>query len=42
MTASAPDAAEPPSGAEVIDISGRITDQVYDQYSDAAERAVGD
>jgi hypothetical protein len=29
-------------GAEVIDISARISDQVYDQYSDAAERAVGD
>jgi hypothetical protein len=29
-------------GAEVIDISGRIGDQVYDQYSDAANRAVGD
>jgi hypothetical protein len=31
-----------PSGADVIDISGRISDQVYDQYSDAEERAVGD
>jgi hypothetical protein len=31
-----------PGGAEVIDISGRIGDQVYDQYSDAANRAVGD
>jgi hypothetical protein len=29
-------------GAEIIDISGRIGDQVYDQYSDAANRAVGD
>ena len=29
-------------GAEIIDISGRIVDQVYDQYSDAANRAVGD
>jgi hypothetical protein len=28
--------------AEIIDISGRIGDQVYDQYSDAANRAVGD
>ena len=35
-------ATEPPPSAEVIDISGRISDQVYDQYSDAAERAVGD
>jgi hypothetical protein len=31
-----------PYGAEIIDISGRIGDQVYDQYSDAANRAVGD
>jgi hypothetical protein len=42
VTASAPTAAEPPPGAEIIDISGRIGDQVYDQYSDAANRAVGD
>jgi hypothetical protein len=34
--------AEPPPDAEVIDISARVSDQVYDQYSDAAERAVGD
>ena len=34
--------AESPPGAEVIDISARVSDQVYDQYSDAAERAVGD
>jgi hypothetical protein len=49
---AAPAAAEPdpgsvldapaPGGAEIIDISGRIGDQVYDQYSDAANRAVGD
>jgi hypothetical protein len=39
---SVPAAIEPPLGAEVIDISGRIGDQVYDQYSDAADRAVGD
>ncbi|HET7247625.1 MAG TPA: hypothetical protein VFJ07_22630 [Streptosporangiaceae bacterium] len=31
-----------PGGADIIDISGRIGDQVYDQYSDAANRAVGD
>lgn len=31
-----------PGDAEIIDISGRIVDQVYDQYSDAANRAVGD
>jgi hypothetical protein len=28
--------------AQVIDISGRIKDQLYDQYTDAAERAIGD
>ena len=37
-----PDAAAAPAGAEIIDISGRIGDQVYDQYADAANRAVGD
>jgi hypothetical protein len=37
-----PDAPAAPGGAEIIDISGRIGDQVYDQYSDAANRAVGD
>jgi hypothetical protein len=31
-----------PDGAEIIDISARIGDQVYDQYADAANRAVGD
>jgi len=30
------------SGAEIIDISGRVGDQLYDQYADAAVRAVGD
>lgn len=39
---SAPDAPQPLGGAEIIDISGRIGDQVYDQYADAANRAVGD
>ena len=50
---AAPSAAEPElgpaadapgalRGAEIIDISGRVGDQVYDQYSDAANRAVGD
>lgn len=33
---------EPEPGAEVIDISGRVGDQFYDQYSDAAARAIGD
>jgi hypothetical protein len=28
--------------AQVIDISARLADQLYDQYADAAERAVGD
>jgi hypothetical protein len=28
--------------AQVIDISARRGDQLYDQYADAAERAVGD
>jgi hypothetical protein len=41
-TASVPDAIESQPDAEVIDISARLSDQVYDQYSDAAERAVGD
>jgi hypothetical protein len=39
---SVPGAAAVLSDAEIIDISGRIGDQVYDQYSDAANRAVGD
>jgi hypothetical protein len=33
---------EPAPTAEIIDISARVSDQVYDQYTDAAERAVGD
>ena len=28
--------------AQIIDISARVTDQLYDQYADAALRAVGD
>jgi hypothetical protein len=28
--------------AQIIDISGRVGDQLYDQYTDAAVRAVGD
>ena len=28
--------------AEIIDISARLGDQLYDQYADAAVRAVGD
>jgi hypothetical protein len=37
-----PPEAEPAATAEIIDISARVNDQVYDQYTDAAERAVGD
>jgi hypothetical protein len=35
-------AAAPRPAAEVIDISARVADQFYDQYADAAARAVGD
>jgi len=35
-----PDSAD--TGAQIIDISGRVGDQLYDQYADAAVRAVGD
>jgi hypothetical protein len=46
----APDAAEQAEpvvevvahSAEIIDISDRVNDQFYDQYTDAANRAVGD
>jgi hypothetical protein len=37
--------ASPPGGvpsAQIIDISGRVGDQLYDQYADAEVRAVGD
>ena len=33
---------EPEPFAEVIDISARVGDQLYDQYADATVRAVGD
>jgi hypothetical protein len=33
---------EPEPFAEIIDISDRVGDQLYDQYADAAVRAVGD
>jgi hypothetical protein len=36
------EAAAADSGAQIIDISGRVSDQLYDQYADAAVRAVGD
>jgi hypothetical protein len=38
--AAAPVAPEPQ--AQIIDISARVADQLYDQYADAAVRAVGD
>ena len=37
-----PSTAAASTGAEIIDISGRVGDQFYDQYADAANRAVGD
>jgi hypothetical protein len=36
------EAEAPEPTAEIIDISGRVGDQLYDQYADAAVRAVGD
>jgi hypothetical protein len=46
VPATIPAASEPdtptPGDAEIIDIAGRVGDQVYDQYSDAANWAVGD
>jgi hypothetical protein len=35
-------AAEERYSAQIIDISGRVGDQLYDQYADATVRAVGD
>jgi hypothetical protein len=35
-------AAAASAGAQIIDISSRVADQLYDQYADAAVRAVGD
>jgi len=35
-------AREPEPSAEIIDISARVGDQLYDQYADATVRAVGD
>jgi hypothetical protein len=40
QAAALAEAAQP--SAEIIDISGRIGDQLYDQYADATIRAVGD
>jgi hypothetical protein len=36
------EATEPQPTAKIIDISARVTDQLYDQYADATIRAVGD
>ena len=36
------EASPPQPTAEIIDISARVADQLYDQYADAAVRAVGD
>jgi hypothetical protein len=33
---------DPEQTAEIIDISSRVSDELYDQYADAAVRAVGD
>jgi hypothetical protein len=33
---------DPEQTAEIIDISSRVVDELYDQYADAAVRAVGD
>jgi hypothetical protein len=41
-TAQAAQAAETEPSAEIIDISARRGDQLYDQYADATVRAVGD
>ena len=40
--AQAPQAPEEQESAEVIDISARVGDMLYDQYADATVRAVGD
>lgn len=41
-TRTEPGVSAPDPAAEIIDISGRLGDQLYDQYTDAAARAVGD
>lgn len=38
----APERREEPQTARIIDISGRVRDELYDQYADAERRAVGD
>jgi hypothetical protein len=34
--------AEPAPDAQIIDITGRVGEEFYDQYADAKLRAVGD
>jgi hypothetical protein len=41
-TALARDSAETDPRAEIIDISERVGNELYDQYADAQLRAVGD
>ena len=41
-TGPVPDSAETDPRAEIIDISDRVGDQLYDQYTDPKLRAVGD
>jgi len=41
-TGPADDSQAGPPSAEIIDISARVGDQLYDQYADAEVRAVGD
>jgi len=40
--AEVPQAPDEQPSAEIIDISGRVNDMLYDQYADATVRAVGD
>jgi hypothetical protein len=40
--AQVPQAPDEQPSAEIIDISGRVNDMLYDQYADATVRAVGD
>ena len=42
VQAQAPQAPDEQPAAEVIDISARVGDMLYDQYADATVRAVGD
>ena len=42
LPAIAPRRSSEEHGAQIIDISARLGDQLYDQYADATIRAVGD